>query len=102
MAEHPWLGIDLDVYERHMTDASVSQIQRLREITEDQLVTHTPRTVGILGVAGGNGLDVIDPTAVDTVYGFDMIRATSTPVKPGIATRSATASIWSFRTSIGL
>jgi hypothetical protein len=69
---HPWRGIDLDVYERHMSDARVGQLQLLREITGEQLAASPARTVGVLGVAGGNGLDLIDPSAVEAVYGFDI------------------------------
>lgn len=70
--EHPWLGIGLDVYERHMSDPGVGQLQRLREITEEQLSAHPVRRIGILGIAGGNGLDLIDPASVDAVYGYDI------------------------------
>ncbi len=28
--------------------------------------------MGVLGVAGGNGLDLIDPSSIDTVYGYDL------------------------------
>lgn len=69
---HPWREIDLVVYERHMSDARVGQLQRLREITRDQLAAFPARTVAVLGVAGGNGLDVIEPSAVDAVYGYDI------------------------------
>jgi hypothetical protein len=70
--EHPWRGIGLDVYERHMSDARVGQLQRLREITGEQLAAYPGRAVGVLGVAGGNGLDLIDPQAVEAVYGYDI------------------------------
>jgi hypothetical protein len=70
--EHPWRGIDLDVYERHMSDAQVGQQQRLREITGEQLAAYPVRAVGVLGIAGGNGLDLIDPVTVDAVYGYDI------------------------------
>ncbi|MGW6202446.1 class I SAM-dependent methyltransferase [Streptomyces sp. NPDC055089] len=70
--EHPWCGIDLDVYERHMEDPRVGQLQQLRDITGQQLAAHPFRTVGILGVAGGNGLDLIDPRTTQAVYGYDI------------------------------
>ncbi|WP_202472399.1 MULTISPECIES: hypothetical protein [unclassified Streptomyces] len=69
---HPWQGIDLDVYERHMADARVGQLQRLRDITGEQLAAYPFRAVGVLGVAGGNGLDLIDPRSTDVVYGYDI------------------------------
>jgi hypothetical protein len=70
--EHPWRGIDLDVYERHMSDARVGQLQQLHDITEEQLAAYRSRAVGVLGIAGGNGLDLLDPQATDAVYGYDI------------------------------
>jgi hypothetical protein len=68
----PWRGIDLDVYERHMSDARVGQLQRLHEITGEQLAAYPSRAIGVLGIAGGNGLDLIDPETTDDVYGYDI------------------------------
>jgi hypothetical protein len=70
--EHPWREIDLDVYERHMGDPGVGQLQRLHEITAEQLAAYPSRAIGVLGVAGGNGLDLIDPETTDAVYGYDI------------------------------
>jgi len=70
--EHPWRGIDLDVYERHMSDAQVGQLQRLHDITEEQLAAYPARAIGLLGVAGGNGLDLINPRTTDAVFGYDI------------------------------
>jgi hypothetical protein len=70
--EHPWRGIDLDVYEQHMSDAQVGQLQRLRDITGEQLAAYPSRTIGVLGVAAGNGLDLINPETTDAVYGYDI------------------------------
>ena len=70
--EHPWRGIDLDVYERHMGDSRVGQLRKLHDITGDQLAAYPARTVAILGVAGGNGLDLIDPNATTAVFGYDI------------------------------
>jgi hypothetical protein len=71
-SEHPWRGIGLDVYEQHMSDTRVGQLQRLHDITAEQLAAYPSRVVGVLGVAGGNGLDLIDPEATDAVYGYDI------------------------------
>ncbi|MEU4235574.1 hypothetical protein AB0F17_65895 [Nonomuraea sp. NPDC026600] len=70
--EHPWRGIHLDVYERHMGDPGVGQLQRLRDITGEQLSAYPFRAIGVLGIAGGNGLDLIDPQTTDAVYGYDI------------------------------
>lgn len=69
---HPWLGIPFHDYEQHMADGKVGQLQRLHEVTAQQLADHPSRTLGVLGVAGGNGLDLIDPHDVDAVYGYDI------------------------------
>ncbi|MFJ6535109.1 hypothetical protein ACIQH5_02675 [Paenarthrobacter sp. NPDC091711] len=70
--EHPWRDIDLDVYERHMSDSRVGQLQQLNLITRDQLAAYPAASVGVLGVAGGNGLDLIDPGTIDAVFGYDI------------------------------
>ncbi|MEU7856293.1 hypothetical protein [Nonomuraea sp. NPDC049141] len=70
--EHPWRGIHLDVYERHMGDPGVGQLQRLRDITGEQLAAYPFRAIGVLGIAGGNGLDLIHPETTDAVYGYDI------------------------------
>lgn len=70
--EHPWRGIDLGVYEQHMSDVRVGQLQRLHDITGEQLAEYPSRAIGVLGVAGGNGLDLIDLETTDAVYGYDI------------------------------
>ena len=70
--DHPWQGIRLNVYEQHMSDPSVGQLQMLRQITNEQLTAFPSRSIGILGIAGGNGLDLIDPAVTDTIFGFDL------------------------------
>ncbi|MGO1948053.1 MAG: hypothetical protein ACTH1D_00360 [Mycobacteriaceae bacterium] len=55
-----------------MADSSVGQLPQLREITGRQLASHPHRSLGVLGIAGGNGLDLISPQDVDAVYGYDI------------------------------
>lgn len=69
---HPWEGIDLAIYENHMSDAAVGQLQLLHQITGEQLTAYPSRSVGILGVAGGNGLDLIDPATTYAIFGYDI------------------------------
>ena|SRR5436190_18107267 len=47
--EHPWRGIDLDVYEQHMGDPRVGQLQRLHEITGEQFAAYPSRAIGCWG-----------------------------------------------------
>lgn len=69
---HPWQAIPLSVYEAHMSDAEVGQLQRLRAITAEQLADHRPRSATVLGVAGGNGLDAVNPARFDEIVGIDL------------------------------
>jgi hypothetical protein len=71
-AQRAWREIALDDYERHMADPKVGQLQQLREITREQVRAYAARRIGVLGVAGGNGLDAIDPRGVEAVYGYDV------------------------------
>ncbi|MFZ2625579.1 MAG: hypothetical protein WAX29_10130 [Propionibacterium sp.] len=55
-----------------MADSRVGQLQRLHQVTAEQLAAHPSRAVAVLGVAGGNGLDLIDPEMTDAVCGLDI------------------------------
>jgi len=55
-----------------MSDPRVGQLQRLHEITAEQLAAYPSHAVGVLGIAGGNGLDLIDRETTDAVYGYDI------------------------------
>jgi hypothetical protein len=54
-------------------------LQRLHDITADQLAAYPSRSIGVLGVAGRNGLDLVDPATTDAVYGYDV-----NPDYPGV------------------
>ena len=55
-----------------MSDEQVGQLQVLHDITGEQLAEHPSRSIGVLGIAGGNGLDLIDSQTTDAVYGYDV------------------------------
>jgi len=42
------------------------------EITGEQFAAYPSWAIGVLGIAGGNGLDPIDPDTTDAVYGYDI------------------------------
>lgn len=69
---NPWQEIDLNAYESHMSLESVSQLQALSRIMKEQLDAYHSDTVMILGIAGGNGLEHIDPHRTKKVYGVDI------------------------------
>ncbi|WP_040197995.1 class I SAM-dependent methyltransferase [Candidatus Soleaferrea massiliensis] len=68
---NPWEEVPLQDYEAHMQLDDVFQLQTLHGIMQRQL-DGDARRVMILGVAGGNGLDLIDPERHDMVYGVDI------------------------------
>ena len=69
---NPWENVALSDYENHMSLDSVCQLPALNEIMKEQFGICAAKSVMILGIAGGNGLEHIDPAVVETVYGVDV------------------------------
>jgi len=69
---NPFLEIPIEIYEKHMSLDSVQQLQALNRIMRDQLNRYDISTAMILGVAGGNGLEHVDISKIDVVYGVDI------------------------------
>lgn len=69
---HPWEEISLTDYENHMKLDSVRQLQVMNDVMSAQLSHYPVQTVMILGVAGGNGLEHVDPGKIKRVYGVDV------------------------------
>lgn len=69
---NPWKIIDLEDYESHMKFKTVQQLQILNSLMRDQIATYDIKTICILGVAGGNGLEHIKHDQFDKVYGIDI------------------------------
>lgn len=72
---NPWEEINLSDYEKHMSLASVFQLQAMNEIMKDQFCSYPVRSVMILGIAGGNGLEHVDKHVLTKVYGVDINRS---------------------------
>lgn len=70
--DNPWKSIKLSDYENHMKLDSVKQLQTLNSMMKKQLDTYPARSVMILGIAGGNGLEQIDTEKYTAVYGIDV------------------------------
>ena len=66
---NPWKDILLSDYENHMSLESVQQLQVLNKLMKQQFYTYDIDSIMILGVAGGNGLEHIDPKKIEKVYG---------------------------------
>lgn len=62
----------LSDYEAHMSSPDVKQKQILNSIIRQQFCQYQIRTLAILGIAGGNGLEYIDPIKIKIVYGIDI------------------------------
>lgn len=70
--KNPWEEINLRDYESHMKLETVMQLQAMNEIMRDQLCRYPAKTVMILGIAGGNGLNHVASVRPDKVYGVDI------------------------------
>ncbi len=71
MKKNPWLTIDAEDYESHMSAENVLQLQTLKAITRDQYRAYKPKTLMILGICTGNGLEAVE-AYTNQVYGIDI------------------------------
>jgi len=55
-----------------MASPEVGQLKALSDLFAEALAIRRPESVAILGVAGGNGLEHIDPSITSRVVGFDI------------------------------
>jgi len=69
---NPWLEIDLDDYEGHMRAPGVEQLGVLSELFAYALATCRPKSIAVLGIAGGNGLGAVNPSVTARVVGIDI------------------------------
>lgn len=70
--DNPWKSIKLSDYESHMKLDTVMQLQTLNRMMKIQLNSYPVQSVTILGIAGGNGLEHINPNKYSVVYGVDV------------------------------
>ena len=68
----PWLDIPLADYEAHMALPSVAQSVLMSDQLDYVVRTYSPRSVAILGCAGGNGFDRLIGTGVNRLVGIDL------------------------------
>ncbi|WP_373264867.1 class I SAM-dependent methyltransferase [Hungatella hathewayi] len=69
---NPWEEIELEAYENHMKLDSIYQLQGMNEMMQGQFYAYPAKTLMILGIAGGNGLEHIDKSVFEKVYGVDI------------------------------
>lgn len=70
--ESPWLAIPLAEYEEHMCHPGIYQAGFLATVLSDQLAVFGPESLAVVGCAGGNGFDRIDPRVTKRVVGIDI------------------------------
>ena len=66
---NPWMEIELDDYEAHMSSDGVFQLQTLNEIMSEQS-QYSKEIVTVLGAAGGNGFEHF--VNAKTIYAVDV------------------------------
>src|SRR5581483_8809374 len=69
---NPWLALPLEDYEDHMTSDPVQQMNALAELFGEALSIRRPESVAVFGVAGGNGLERLDPAVTRRVCAIDI------------------------------
>jgi hypothetical protein len=72
MMSNPWLFIPFEEYEGHMASADVQQLAALSELFKRAIDCCVPESLGVLGVAGGNGLEQIDCATTKRIVGVDI------------------------------
>ena len=70
----PWLSIPLADYEGHMGADNVQQLSALSGLFKRALDVCLPDSVAILGIAGGNGLEHVNPATIKTRMRDGLIR----------------------------
>ena len=69
---NPWKSISLSDYENHMKLESINQLQTLNKMMSHQFGIAEFKSIIILGIAGGNGLEHINCNVCKKVYGIDV------------------------------
>jgi hypothetical protein len=69
---NPWLSILLADYEGHMALPAVGQAHMIAEQFDRALRRWAPARIAVIGCAGGNGLDRIEPSTVERVVAVDL------------------------------
>jgi SAM-dependent methyltransferase len=68
----PWLTIPLADYEGHMALPGIDQSNFLAGVLSEQLKVYRPESLAVVGCAGGNGFECIDPQTTKRVVGIDV------------------------------
>jgi hypothetical protein len=69
---NPWLGIPLGDYEGHMALPEIAQAQMLANQLRMAAEMNKPRSLALIGCAGGNGLESIIGGSASRIVGIDI------------------------------
>jgi SAM-dependent methyltransferase len=69
---NPWLDIPLEDYEGHMSLPAIGQAQMLADQLALLIERERPTSLAVVGCAGGNGLDRIEPGQMERVVAVDI------------------------------
>lgn len=74
MKKNPWENIPLAIYENHMSDPKVEQLQALNSIMKKQVDKNYIENIVVFGISGGNGLECFLDyhNEKKIIYGFDI------------------------------
>ena len=72
MITNPWLEVPLDDYEDHMSLPAIGQAQMIAAQLDRALGRWAPKSVAVIGCAGGNGLDRIDGKSIERLVAVDV------------------------------
>ena len=70
--KNPWLTIPLEDYEGHMAMPAIGQAQMLSDEFDKLLRRYAPKSVAVIGCAGGNGFEKAVEAPVNRVVGIDI------------------------------
>ena len=70
--ENPWLSIPLAEYEGHMALPEIGQAEMLAGELEFAVRQYSPKSVAVIGCAGGNGLDRLVESGIERIVGIDI------------------------------
>ena len=70
--ENPWLSIPLAEYEGHMALPEIGQAEVLAAELEFVVRQYSPKSVAVIGCAGGNGLDRLVESGIERIVGIDI------------------------------
>jgi SAM-dependent methyltransferase len=70
--ENPWLTIPLEDYEGHMAMPAIGQAKMLADEFDKLLRSYSPKSVAVIGCAGGNGFENAVEAGVSRIVGVDI------------------------------